>query len=528
MDILRNDDHVPPDPHRGIEGAVVGIDLGTTNSVIATVIDGRVQALADESGSSLHPSVVAFLPTGDRLIGPAAVARRAIDPANTIFSAKRLIGQPYRAPAVQEVLAHLPYRVEEGPDQESIIVTRAGKLRVPEISGLVLAHLRELAQRRLGTPVNHCVITVPANFSDGQREATRQAAGYAGMEVLRVLNEPTAAALAYGHERKLHQRVAIFDFGGGTFDLTLLAVREDLYEVVATGGDPFLGGDDMDQVLARRLARMVLERHRSDPTSDPSTFARLLMAAEQIKIRLSRDEIVQGTLTEVGFGPGGQPLSLDFRIVRDELDILVAGVVERALAAAARVMAEAQVDPSAVDEVILVGGATRVPLVRKRVTQQFGRAPLGGINPMEVVACGAALHAHGLFAPPGTRAAEVGLLLDVTSHSLGVATAGGYADVLVAKNTGIPAERSRIFSTAQDNQQVVVLRVCQGESRRFDENQLLGELRLTGLRAAPRGVLKIEVTFLIDADGILQVSARDIETGRAEAATLKVLGVGSR
>jgi len=516
------------EPHRGIEGGVVGIDLGTTNSVIATVIDGKVEAIAGEDGDTLHPSVVAFLPTGQRVVGQAARARRVIDAANTIYSIKRLIGQPFRSAAVQEVIAHLPYRVEEGRDQEPIVVTRAGRLRIPELSGMVLAHLRGLAQQRLGLPVNHCVITVPANFSDSQREATRQAAGYAGMEVLRVLNEPTAAALAYGHDRKLHQRVAIFDFGGGTFDLTLLAVREDLYEVVTTGGDPFLGGDDMDQILAKRLSRMLLERHRVDLAYDPVGFARMVIAAEQIKMRLSREEVVEGTLPEVAYGPGGEALGLDFRITRAELEIMYAEIVERAVAAAAKVLAEAQVEPAAVDQVILVGGATRVPLVRKRVSQAFGKPPLGGINPMEVVASGAALHAHGLFAPPGADAGEVGLLLDVSSHSLGVATAGGYAEVLIAKNTGIPAEKARIFSTAHDDQEQVVLKVCQGESRRFEDNLPLGELRLVGLRKAPRGVLKIEVTFLIDADGILQVSARDIETGRAEAATLQVLGVGSR
>ncbi|HTM20605.1 MAG TPA: Hsp70 family protein, partial [Kofleriaceae bacterium] len=241
-----------------------------------------------------------------------------------------------------------------------------------------------------------------------------------------------------------------------------------------------------------------------------------------------KDEIVEGTLNELAYGTGGQPIGLDFRIVRDELEILYADIVQRSISTAERVLAGAQVDPAAVDEVILVGGTTRVPLVRKRVTQAFGRPPLGGINPMEVVACGAALHAHSLFAPPGSAAAEVGVLLDVSSHSLGVATAGGYAEVLIPKNTGIPAEKAKIFSTATDNQQAVVLKVCQGESRRFDENQPLGELRLTGLRAAPRGVVKIEVTFLIDADGILQVAARDIETGRAEQSVLRVLGVGAR
>ncbi len=517
-----------PTQHRGIDGAVIGIDLGTTNSVVATVRDGKVEVIADAEGNTLHPSIVAFLPNGQRVVGRAARERRVIDPAHTVFSAKRLIGQPFQSPGVQEVIRHLPYRVEEGRDQEPIIVTRGGRMRVPEISGILLAYLRDLAQQRIGEPVNHCVITVPANFSDGQREATRQAAGYAGMEVLRIVNEPTAAALAYGHERKVQQRVAIFDFGGGTFDLTLLAVRDDLFEVIATGGDPFLGGDDMDQALAKRLVRLMLEQHRVDLSTDPTAFAHLLLAAEQIKMRLSRDEVVEGTLNELAYGPGGQPIGLQFRIQRDELEIMLADVVQRSITCAQRVLAGAQIEPAAVDEVILVGGATRVPLVRKRVTQEFGKPPMGGINPMEVVACGAALHAHGLFAPPGGAVAEVGVLLDVCSHSLGLSTAGGYAEVLIPKNTGIPAEKARVFSTAQDGQQAVILKVCQGESRRFEENAALGELRLTGLRAAARGVVKIEITFLIDADGILQVSARDIETGRAEQATLRVLGVGAR
>ncbi len=507
------------------EGAVVGIDLGTTNSVVAAVVDGKVRVITDAKKHHLHPSVVAFKPNGKRDVGVTARMRRVIDPRNTIFSAKRIIGQSFRSPGVQSALRHLPYEVFEGANQEPMVRTRAGQFSVVNISTMVLEYLKQLATKQLGKPVTHCVITVPANFSEGQREATRRAASAAGMQVLRILNEPTAAALAYGQKRQLHQRIAVFDFGGGTFDMTVLAVREDIYEVVATGGDPFLGGDDMDHAIAQHLGRQFLEEHRVDLGEDPSARACLLIAAEQIKMKLSKDQSVGGTLNELAYGEGGKPLALKFHVDRNMFNMLVEPIVERSLDLVRYVLEDAEIRPEHIDEVILVGGATRVPLVRDRVAQFFGARPRGDINPMEVVAAGAALQAHALFAPPDEATASVGLLMDVTSHSLGIATAGGYVETLIAKNTTIPAEKTRLFTPARDFQEAVKLRVCQGEEKQFAENTQVGELVLDGLPRVRRGDMKLEVSFLIDADGLLQVSAKDTASGQTARATLRVVGV---
>jgi molecular chaperone DnaK len=506
--------------------AVVGIDLGTTNTVVACVRGESVAVVPYARGSRLIPSVVAFPPRGGALVGAPARDRRVIDPANTITSAKRLIGQAFRAPAVQELIGHLPYKVAEGDNQECLIVTRAGSHRVADISGMVLTYAKTLAEQFLGCAVRRCVVTVPANFSDAQRQATRQAAARAGLEVLRILNEPTAAALAYGAGRELHQRIAVFDLGGGTFDLTLLAVRGEIFAVVATGGDPFLGGDDMDRALALRLAEQFLRQHRVDLTATPEGMGKLIEAAEHIKVRLSSEEVVEEIIPELAYGEGGAALDMQVRITRSEFEQIIAPFVERALVCARRVLGEAQVSPADVDEIVLAGGGTRVPLVRQQVEQLFGRPPLADINPMGVVAAGAALHAALLATPPEEERKGVGFLMDVTSHALGIATAGGFAEPLVAKNTPIPAERGRVFSTARDGQTAVRIRVCQGAARRFDANTRIGELRLDGLRSAPRGEVKIQVEFLVDANGLLSVTARDLETGRATQATLSILGVG--
>jgi molecular chaperone DnaK len=403
------------------------------------------------------------------------------------------------------------------------VVTRAGRFPVTEISGMVLAHLRKIAEAYLQSPVSECVITVPANFNDGQREATRRAAEQAGLTVLRILNEPTSAAVAYGDGKKLHQRVVVFDYGGGTFDVTLLAARDSVYEVIATGGEPFLGGDDMDRSLAEQLAQEFLQRHRVDLRAHPEAMAKLLVASEQIKGQLSSEGRVAGTIKELAHGEGGKALGLEFELKRQRFEEIIAAQVERAIQKCEKVLAEAGVVAAHVDEIIMVGGTTRVPLVRKRVAEHFGREPRTDINPMEVVAAGAALQAAVLSGD--ASAADGPLLMDVTPHALGVAMAGGYTDLLVDKNARIPTERSRVFSTARDGQTEVRIRVCQGESKMFAQNTPLGELRLDGLPAGPRGQARIEVSFLLDADGILQVSARDAATGRTAQATLRVVGV---
>lgn len=520
-------------------GIAVGIDLGTTNTVVAHADHRGPVALHDEFGRVLQPSMVAFMPDGSVRVGQEARGRRLMDPSNTIFSAKRIIGQPFSSPRLQRSIGNLSYRVIEGPNQEPIIKTRAGEFSVPDISSKVVAHARDIATASCQRPATHCVVTVPANFNDAQREATRRAVTSAGLEVLRILNEPTAAALAYGHGRNLNQRVVVFDMGGGTFDLSVLAVRRGLYEVLATGGDPFLGGDDMDHALADELARRFLQEHRLDPRTDPQSLAQLQMCAEGVKMTLSRQDKAEVNLEELAHGIGGKALGLKTTITKAEFEDLISPIVERALQCAEQVLAEADILPQHVDEVLLVGGATHVSLVKKRVSELFGRSAQGDIDPMQVVALGAAAHAQTLYAPgtivhaaaQGDSTSEdlpdtgIDLLLDVTSHPVGLATAGGYAEVLLDKNTPIPAEVTRTFSTARDNQDHVALRVCQGDDRQFDKNELLGELNLKGLRPGPRGQVRIEVSFLINADGLLQVSARDTETGGETSANLSLFGL---
>jgi molecular chaperone DnaK len=513
-------------------GAIVGIDLGTTNSVVATVIDGQVEVIRDDEGRSLVPSVVAFLPNGETHVGYPARARTVIDPENTVFSAKRLIGRPFRDAEVQAALAQLPYRVVEGDNQEPIVETRAGQVPVIAISAMVLRHLRELAQRRLGQPVTHCVVTVPANFSDGQREATRRAATIAGMDVLRVLNEPTAAAVAFGLGEK-RQRIAVFDLGGGTFDLTVLSAHDRLYEVLATGGDPFLGGDDFNNLLADLLAHEFLAEHHVDLSADPGARARLFQAAEMIKVTLSKQDLAVGKIPKVAYGEAGAELDLEYRVARTEFQQLIDPYVRRTLDRTRQVLREAATVLDEVDEVALVGGSTLVPLIRVRVSELFGKRLRASVNPLEVVATGAALQADTLWKASQMQETGVdpyegdgvGLLMDVTSHALGILTLGGQIQILIDKNTPIPTESRHVFTTAEDNQTEVDIRVFQGDQERAQDCVLLGQVRLAELRPAPRGEVRVEVSFLVDADGILRVGARDRETGRQEHVTLSVLGL---
>lgn len=503
----------------------VGIDLGTTNTVVSFVRDGQVELVPSEEGHHLHPSVVAYTPSGGRIVGMKARLRKLVDPENTVFSAKRLIGQPINDPRVQEAIQRLPYKVEAGENYEPMVVTRVGPESVIDISSYILQQVREAAERHIGRPVTHCVITVPAHFADGQRAGTRQAAERAGMQVLRILNEPTAAALAYGVGRRLNQRVAVFDMGGGTFDCTILAIHGNNFEVIATGGDPYLGGDDMDRAAADILARLFMEEHLVDNLKDRHARAKTLIAAEQIKMQLSSNDRVQGSISELDYGRGGIPLGLDFDIQRLELEREISPIIGRAIMLTERVLSDANLSPHMVDKVLLVGGATRTPLVRRRVREYFGKEPLSEVDPMLAVAMGAAIHAHALLEPEH-HAGGSPLLMDVTGHGLGVATAGTYTDFLIERNTPIPVERTRVFSTSKDNQKLVDIKVCQGEAKLFKENHMLGVLHLEGLQPAPRGATRIEVQFVLDADGILGVTARDLRTGKAQQARLRVHGVG--
>ncbi|RMH38999.1 MAG: molecular chaperone DnaK [Deltaproteobacteria bacterium] len=504
----------------------IGIDLGTTNSVAALATPRGVVVTQGPNGERVHPSVVSFPAEGGVLVGHEARARRAVDPQHTIYSAKRLIGQNMKAPLVGLALASLPYAVEEGPNQQPIIMARGRRMTVPEVSALVLGHLRKLTEAQHGDEVDRAVITVPANFSDAQRRATREAGVIAGLDVLRLVNEPTAAALAYGYAQRLDEHVAVFDFGGGTFDVSILKIRGDIFEVIATGGDFFLGGDDIDRALAELLAAELTTRAGADPRGHRGAMTRLMMAAEQIKCHLSSNEVAEGTIGGLIVGDDSTPYSLPFRITRQQFENLVSGYIDRTAEVCQQVLTSSGLEPAQISDVLCVGGSTRIPAVRARVADIFQREPAIDIDPDEVVAHGAAVQAAILTG--NTAATENrALLLDVTPATLAVGTAGGYVERLLEKNAPIPIERTKMFTTARDYQTRVVIDVCRGESRRFADNEPLGTITLDNLPSAPRGETRIEVTFRVDADGILHVRARDERTGAAQEIHLNVIGAPS-
>jgi molecular chaperone DnaK len=734
-------------------GAVVGIDLGTTNTVVAVVRGGKAIVLADETGARLLPSVVSFHPSGEVLVGRPARERRLIDARNTIYSVKRLIGRSWQSEEVSRARHRFPFELREGPTHGPLVVARGESYTLPEISALVLRRAKVIAEAALGEPVERAVVTVPASFNDLQRASTKVAAREAGLEVLRILNEPTAAALAYGFGKSGSEKIAVYDFGGGTFDLTLLDLSGNVFEVLATAGDSFLGGDDVDLAIADRIALDVIQRTRFDPRTDADVRERLRAGAEQLKVALSTlspDESASIDLRELGHGPGGAPIDVRFTMNRAELERIVGPLVDRTFTVCREAFQLARLKESDFDNVILVGGSTRIPLVRQRVEEVFGRKAMDRVNPEEVVAIGAAIQAAALtgaerrrqatptplldpgavktsriealgggskpperrtpvgspprttgrlitpplrdpsmpplpggkpstlpgqvppqdppagypsipgavmpragataplvppsqpielglpptalprgfpdrtpepisiaktepampkvsaerlrtqvgiapsFAPatapisapplappprtgmpgsipplpplgpattqvtnapsapriapvptapslptplpPAGRVASIPpiteaalastpLLIDVTPLSLAVETVGGYVDKVISRNTPVPCSQARKFTTSTDDQQTVVLRVCQGEGDRFVGNTALGTLELSGLRAARRGEVVIEVTFELDADGILSVHARDLETRRETRAQMRLIGL---
>ena len=723
---------------------IVGIDLGTTNSVVSVCdASGQPRVIADERGTKIHPSVVSFHPNGSVIVGVEAKQRRVIDPRNTVYSSKRLIGRQFRSKEIQAAMSRVPYVIKEGANQQPTIVTRGGEFAVPEISAIILDHVRNVAKRSLGQDVSRAVVTVPASFTDAQRSATATAGAIAGITVVRVLNEPTAAALAYGHMRQLSRVIAVYDFGGGTFDVTILRLQDQVYEVLATAGDSFLGGDDVDEVLMHHMAEQFLASHRIDVRENEVGIMRLRAVAEQTKIELSRRTRAIVKVDEIAYGPGGAPLNLEVEISRDQLIERATPIIERSFAVCEEAMRLAQLTPAGIEDVVLVGGTTKIPYVRERVTRFFQRPPRTDVNPEEAVAVGAALQASaldrilsrrpvtrspsspgvpavapptfedaatsekrttspmgaevrppqrppterptargaavdrfeepttgvgatpiaritkpGAAAPPpipsqkrtmvgvpvvtlpdesgvgdevtrerlgtdttrtdptlndpfapsaqptmtfapgpplghggpagpaavgsplamggreqeptligaqppqvhpsqtptvfGAQPPQVGpaqqptligamaggaafaspprgapTVIDVTPRSLGIGTVAGYCEELIRRNSRVPTEMQRMFATSRDKQQVVRIRVCQGESRRLDDNVILGDLVLEGLPARPRGETAIEVTFHLDANGILQVRARDPKTGQEQRASLDIVGAQS-
>jgi len=508
---------------------VVGIDLGTSNSAVAIVEGNKAHVIPDRKGNRIHPSVVSFHPKGMVLVGQEASRRRIVDPVNTVYSVKRLIGRTWRSEAVQAAIPRSSYKLVKGDNEQPMVIARGNEYTIPEISAFVLRHLKGLAEEYIGAPVNRAVITVPANFNDAQREATKSAGQIAGLEVMRILNEPTAASLAYGYGQSMDARVAIYDFGGGTFDITILQLSNRVFEVLSTAGDTFLGGDDIDERLVSHMVQLFLRESRIDLTDNVTSMARLRAVAEQVKKQLSSRTKAVVQVQEIAYGAQGKPLDLNFSLTRDELNSLTADLIQRSFLICDEALNLANLAGSQLDDVVLVGGTTRMPLVRDGVLGYFGMEPHTDINPDEVVAVGAAIQAATLARSIEDSSAGAGsLLLDVTPRALGIAVVGGFADTIIERNAQIPIEQTRVFTTSQDNQEVVRLQVCQGESRVFDENQPLGELVLDGLRPAMRGEVKLEVTFEINTDGILQVRACDPETGAEQRARIQVLGTVSQ
>lgn len=732
---------------------IVGIDLGTSNSVVAYAeATGSVRVLADEAGYKIHPSVVSFHPSGGVVVGAAAKQRKVIDPKNTIYSVKRLIGRSFSSPEVQTARQRSPFQIKEGPNQQPIIVTRGGEFAVPEVSAIVLDHVRNVAAAQLQTDVNRAVVTVPASFNDAQRSATATAGAISGLTIVRVLNEPTAAALAYGHTRNLREIIAVYDFGGGTFDITVLKLGDQVYEVLGTSGDTFLGGDDLDERLVDRMVEKFLDENRVDLRDNEVSMMRLRAVAEQTKIELSRRSRAVVRVDEIAYGPKGKPLDLQIEITRDEFVRQVADIIDRTFPVCAEALKVAGLDTDQIDDVILVGGTTKIPYVRDQVSKFFAKAPRTDVNPEDAVAIGAALQAtalerilsrrspsrqltttdeptdasmtlpaaqnpvagvfdvaiadveeptsettqprqrrtaeysqppkdarspdrpaergqhHDKFEertpptgarpptttqpigrlakppseprrtalgvpvaepppPPPTPPAPVGrpaaappptpirtdrsvpvqrapappppqvpvaapqaptlmldlelepepastargigpmpgdtdvgfsplptsrgmapgdptaattapgfvppqsypigqspVVMDVTPRGLGIGTVAGYCEELIRRNSRVPAEIRKLFTTSRDSQDVVRIIVCQGESRRLGDNVVIGDLVLENLQPRPRGETSIEVTFQLDASGILQVRARDAQTGKDARVTLDVIG----
>jgi molecular chaperone DnaK len=491
----------------------VGIDLGTTNSVVAVMEGGKPTVIINSEGSRLTPSVVAFTKTGERLVGQLAKRQAVLNPENTIYSAKRFIGRRYSE--VQSEIKNVPYRVVPGPN-DAVRFEIMSKLYAPEeISAMVLRKLVEDASRYLGEKVTDAVITVPAYFNDAQRQATRDAGRIAGLNVLRIINEPTAASLAYGLDKKKNETILVFDLGGGTFDVSILEVGDGVFEVKATSGDTHLGGDDFDKRIVDWMAEEFLRDQGIDLRRDRQALQRLTEAAEKAKIELSS---VMETTISLPFITADQsgPKHLEMKLTRAKFEQLTADLVERCVGPVRQALADARLTERDIDEVVLVGGATRMPAIQALVRRLTGgKEPNMSVNPDEVVAVGAAIQA-------GVLAGEVKdvLLLDVTPLSLGVETLGGVMTKIIERNTTIPVRRSEIFSTAEDNQTAVDIHVLQGEREMARDNRTLGHFRLEGIRPAPRGVPQIEVTFDIDANGILTVTARDKDTNKEQKITI--------
>jgi molecular chaperone DnaK len=491
---------------------VIGIDLGTTNSVVAVMEGGQPAVIVNQEGARTTPSVVAFTKDGERLVGQVAKRQAVTNPENTIFSIKRFMGRKFEE--VSREISRVPYQVVGNRNGDAWVVARDKKYSPPEVSAMLLQKLKKAAEDYLSEPVTDAVITVPAYFNDAQRQATKDAGQIAGLNVLRIINEPTAAALAYGLDKKKDEMIAVYDFGGGTFDISVLEVGEGVVEVKATNGDTHLGGDDLDDRIIEWLVGEFKKSDGIDLSKDKMALQRLKEGAEKAKIELSTTLETEINLPFVTADPSG-PKHLQIKLSRAQLEQLVDELLQRTMGPVKRALADAGVDPKRIDEVVLVGGSTRMPKVQQLVREFFGKEPHKGVNPDEVVAVGAAVQG-------GVLRGDVKdvVLLDVTPLSLGIETLGGVMTPLITRNTTIPTRKSETFSTATDNQTSVEVHVLQGERPLARDNRTLGRFQLVGLPSAPRGVPQIEVSFDLDANGIVNVSAKDMATGQEQKITI--------
>jgi molecular chaperone DnaK len=497
-------------------GKIIGIDLGTTNSCVA-VLEGtnaagqpEVKVVPNAEGARTTPSVVAFTSKGERLVGQVAKRQGTTNPESTIYAVKRLMGQRFESDPVRRQAASVPYRIEKHENGDAWVKVQDKRMSPPEVSSFILSTMKQIAESYLGEGVTEAVVTVPAYFDDAQRQATKDAGRIAGLDVKRILNEPTAAALAYGLENKGTELIAVYDLGGGTFDISILEIQSGVFSVKATGGDTHLGGEDFDRRIIDKLAEEFEKQNGIDLRKDRMALQRLKEAAERAKHELSSSVETEINVPFIASGPSG-PMHLERSLKRSELEILTRELIDRTMSACKAVLHDAKVTAPQIGQVVLVGGMTRMPAVQKAVKEFFNRDPHKGVNPDEVVAVGAAIQGAAL----GGQIDEV-LLLDVTPLSIGVETGGGVFTKLIARNTTVPTERSEIFTTSVDNQPFVPIHVLQGEREMSADNRSLARFELTGIPPAPRGVPKIQVTFRIDANGILAVEAKDLGTGRTQ------------
>jgi molecular chaperone DnaK len=490
---------------------VIGIDLGTTNSCVSVMEGGDPVVITNAEGSRITPSVVAFTESGERLVGQIARRQAITNPENTVFAIKRLIGRRYDDSEVQKAMKVLPYKIVRADNGDAWVEVRGRKYSPAEISAFILQKMKQTAEDHLGEKVTEAVVTVPAYFNDSQRNATKDAGKIAGLNVLRIINEPTAAALAYGLDKKKDEKIAVFDLGGGTFDISILEIGDGVFEVKATNGDTFLGGEDFDQRVIDYLADEFKKDQGIDLRKDRMALQRLKEAAEKAKCELSTAMETDINLPFVTADQSG-PKHLNMKLTRAKLEALCADLLDRLDSPCVTALKDAGLSTKDINEVVLVGGMTRMPAVQARVKKLFGKEPHKGVNPDEVVAIGAAIQGAVLKG----EVKDV-LLLDVTPLSLGIETLGGVFTKLIEKNTTIPTRKSQVFSTAADNQSAVTIRVFQGEREMAADNKLLGQFDLVGIPAAPRGVPQIEVTFDIDANGIVHVNAKDLGTGKEQS-----------